>query len=686
MTTPAEMAAEILAQRQASAGAAPPPGGQPGSLASDLGMSAASGAVRGAVGTVAMPFDLLSWLAPYVAQGSLPFFPGVGRLNVPPQNDLSSLITGTNGQTPVAAPGGTSQDINGLLRGIGLGDVVDYRPQTAPGRYIQSGAEWAVPSLLAGPGSLVRRAATGAASGMVGQGASDVVTPMAPEGLRPAVDAAVRMMAGLPTMALLNRPLTQRANPSNVVGEAADGLTPADWQRAQQRMADAQALGVRLLPAEAMGPQGAALQGLTSDVAASRYGQPITQALQGRREQVLNAAENQVAQFGGPDRQDIANVVRDVSAGARGQIQAARTTRTLAAGPGYEAAANEAIQPGQFNVLFNRQRATFSPESPLAAEVQGLMNEVNAARNMAQVDSTYRRIRDMAREARAADPSSERAAMLGRLADGINAQLISQSPGIAAGRAAFRQHTPAVEELRNPEVMGALQKALTETGSVDAALNRQLGAIFGETVRPQQINRIFRELSFADNPQAARDLGAVLLRREIENAAPRAATNMDQAGTGARIAANLTATDNTAARVEAIVRNMAQASGLNPDQTWTGFQRMLDVFAQTNRVPAVGSRTAPREALARSMGSNWVSTLLDTLNVTRGSALRNMSTAMAEGTARADYRQLAQALSRPDGLQILQQMAGQFPGSPRAQSLAVQFLEAGRQAGQAVNQ
>lgn len=664
----------------------PPAGGDASSLASDLGMSAVSGGLRGAVDTVTTPFNLLSWLAPYVAQGSLPFFPGVGRLNVPPQNDLSGLITGTNGQQPVMAPAGTANDVNGLLRGVGLGDVVDYRPQTAPGRYIQSGAEWAVPSLLAGPGSLVRRAATGAASGMVGQGASDVVTPMAPEALRPAVDAAVRMAAGLPTMALLNRPLTQRANPSGVVGEATDGLTPADWQRAQDRMNAAQTLGVRLLPAEALGPQGAALQGLTSDVAASRYGQPITQALQGRREQVLSAAENQVGQFGGPDRQDIANVVRDVSAGARGQIQAARNTRTLAAGPGYGAAANEAVQPGSFRVSFNNAGATISPGGPLADELRGLMAEVNAAQNMAQVDSVYRRIRNMANEAFAADASSERGRMLRDLANGINNQLISQSPGIAAGRAAYSQHSPAVDELRRPEVMGQLQKALMEEGTVEAALTRQLNTIFGETARPQQINRIFRELSFADNPQAARDLGAVLLRREIENAAPRAATNMDQAGTGARIAANLTATDNTAARVEAIVRNMAQASGLNPDQTWTGFQRMLDVFAQTNRVPAVGSRTAPREALARSMGSNWVSTLLDTLNVTRGSALRNMSTALAEGTARADYRQLAQALSRPDGLQILQQMAGQFPTSPRAQTLAAQFLEAGRQAGQAAGQ
>lgn len=650
-------------------------GGQP-SLAGDIGMSAASGAVRGAVGTAAMPFDILSWLAPYVSQGSLPFFPGVGRVNVPPQN----------GQTPVASPGGTSNDINGLLRSAGAGEVVDYRPQTAPGRYVQAGAEWAVPSMLAGPGSLLRRAGTGAVSGMVGQGASDAVTPLAPEALRPAVDAAVRMAAGLPTMALINRPLSARANPSGVVGEATDGLTPADWQRAQDRMTAAQAMGVRLLPAEALGPQGTALQGLTSDVAASRYGSPINQAIQGRRDQVLAAAENQVRQFGGPDRQDIANVVRDVSEGARGQIQAARTTRTLASGPGYAAAAGEAVQPGSFRVSFNNAGATISPVGPLADELRGLMAEVNAARNMAQVDSVYRRIRNEAAAAFATDPSSERGKMLRDLANGINNQLIAGSPGIAAGRAAYTQHSPAVDELRRPEVMGQLQKALMEEGTVEAALTRQLNTIFGETARPQQINRIFAELRFADNPQAARDLGAVLLRREIERAAPRAATNMEQAGTGARITANLTETNNTAARVEAIVRNMAQSSGLNPDQTWTGFQRMLDVFGQTNRIPAVGSRTAPREALARSMGSNWVSTLLDTMNVTRGSALRNMSTAMAENTARADYRQLAQALSRPDGLQILQQMAGQFPTSPRAQSLAVQFLEAGRQTGQAVGQ
>mgnify|MGYP000039875736 CR=1 FL=1 len=649
----------------------PPPGGPP-SLARDLGMSVASGGVRGAVGTAAMPFDFLSMIAPYVSLGSLPFFPGVGRIPGAPQQ--------------AAAPSGTSQDINSILRSAGAGGVVDYRPQTAPGRYAQAGAEWAVPSLLAGPGGLLRRAATGAASGMVGEGAASNITPMVPEGDRAWVDPLVRTAAGIGAMGLLNRPMAQRANPSNVVADATDTLTPADWQRARDRMNAAQALGIRILPAEALGERGAALQGLTSDVAASRFGSPITQAVEGRRGQVLNAAENQVAGFGGPNRQDIANVVRDVSAGARGQIQAARTTRTLAAGPGYAAAAGETVQPGSFRVQFNNAGATISPTGPLADELRGLMAEVNGAQNMAQVDSVYRRIRNMATEAFAADPSSERGAMLRRLAEGINTQLISQSPGIAAGRAAYRQHSPAVDELRRPEVMGQLQKALMEEGTIEAALNRQLNTIFGETARPQQINRIFAELRFADNPQAARDLGAVLLRREIEQAAPRAATNMEQAGTGARITARLTETDNTAARVESIVRNMAQASGMNPDQTWTGFQRMLDVFGQTNRIPAAGSRTAPREALARSMGSNWVSTLLDTFNVTRGSLLRNASTAMAENTARADYRALAQALSQPNGLATLQQMAGQFPGSPRSRALAAQFLEAGRQTGQAAGQ
>src|SRR4029077_8741786 len=110
-----------------------------------------------------------------------------------------------------------------------------------------------------------------------------------------------------------------------------------------------------------------------------------------------------------------------------------------------------------------------------------------------------------------------------------------------------------------------------------------------EGVTPQQINRVFGELSMSSQPQAARDLAARLIRNDLNNAASRAATSPDAPMTGAKFWASLMENPDAAARTEAIIRGMARANGQNPDQAWTGFSRLLDVFAQTGRIPAIGS-------------------------------------------------------------------------------------------------
>lgn len=646
------------------------------SVAGDVAMSAGRGTANTVTSLAGMPADILNFLSRNIPQGAVPFFPTMGRPNIAPPQTLSSQITGERQPVPPQQVPGGNDDLRALARNIpGASSVLDYQSQTTPGRYTQTGVEWALPA-LAGPGGLLRRLATGAAGGVASQGATDLVNTVTPQSARPYVDPIVGGIAGLLTMGRLNSGLANRANPSQVVREATRDISPADWRRAEERMAAAPP--GTLLPAEALGPAGGPLQGITSDVAASRAGGPIGVVMSGRVQPMQAAAENAIRTVGGAPT-EVADTVRNVSEGARGTVQAARNTRSLAADVGYSAAANEPVRPGQFNVTFNNAGATIPPRGPLADELRGLMDEVNSAQNMAQVDSAYRRIRNMASEAFAADASSERGHMLSQLAQGINNQLISGSPGIAAGRNAYRALSPAVNELRNPELLGRLQKALLEENSVPAALQRQLDVIHGATQSPQQIGRVFNEMAMSSQPQAARDLGAILLRRELDQASRRVATNTDATGTGARFATALMETPETAARTEAVIRGMAQANGQNPDRAWTGFSRLLDAFAQTGRIPAVGSRTEPRAALARAMGSNWGSAALDALNVTRGSVLRNASTALAERAASADYADLARALSRPDGLQILRDMAGQFPNSPRARMMATRFLELGQQ-------
>src|SRR5580765_211825 len=62
--------------------------------AGDVGMSVASAIPRALTALLGMPVDTLNALSRNVPQGAIPFFPTFGRPNIPPQQTLSSQITG----------------------------------------------------------------------------------------------------------------------------------------------------------------------------------------------------------------------------------------------------------------------------------------------------------------------------------------------------------------------------------------------------------------------------------------------------------------------------------------------------------------------------------------------------------------------------------------------------------------
>jgi len=670
-----------------------------GDTAADVGLSAAGGGASALTTLAGMPADLLNFLSRNIPQGAVPFFPTAGRPSIAPQQTLSTQITGERRAVPPVQAPGTSQDIQNLARLIpGVSGLLDYQPQTDAGRYARTGAEWAVPAMLAGPGGLVRRGITGLLGGEASQGATDVSHQIVPPAYRPYVDPVVGGVAGLLTMGRINAPMLARANPSAVVREAAGDITPADWARAQARM-DAAPPGT-LLPVEALGSAGAPLQGLASDVAATRAGGPITQAIANRSAPTVQGAEQAIAAVGGPPRA-AADVVRDVSEGARNVIGEARTARSRASEPYYSAAETEQVPLGAFNPIIrniNDRVARVGADSEIGRALTDLRDRLISASsgttvNVGPVSMLARETRNgiyprpPGQTATVVPPRAMTATeqgVIGPVVDEITETLERLNPNFRTAQDLFRTNSPRVDAVRQPDVMGNIQAPVTETTRVPATLAQQAEILTGEGVTPQQINRVFGELSMSNQPQAARDLGATLLRSHLNEAAGRTATSPDAPMTAGKFWAALMGNPDAAARTEAIIRGMARANGQNPDQVWTGWSRMLDAFAQTGRIPAIGSRTAPRGQLARDLGGNWVSTLLDTANLTRGSALATGATRFAERVARADYATLADAFSNPDGIRILRDMAGQIPNSPRARMMATRFLELGRQGDQAL--
>jgi hypothetical protein len=278
--------------------------------------------------------------------------------------------------------------------------------------------------------------------------------------------------------------------------------------------------------------------------------------------------------------------------------------------------------------------------------------------------------------------SAREQGVVGPVVQDLQDTLERLSPNYRTAQDLHRANSPRVNALEQPDVMGNLQAPITPTTRIPTALADQVAMLTGDNVTPQQINRVFGELSMSSRPQAASDLGAVLLRNELNEAARRMASAPNAPSTGIRFETALNRTPDAAGRIEAIVRGMARANGQNPDTAWTGFSRLLDTFAQHGNIPAIGSRTAPRGQLAQALGGNWISTLLNLPNLGQGSILASGARSMAERVAAGDYAALARAFTDPRGVQILRDMAGQIPNSPRAQQNLTRFLELARQAGQ----
>lgn len=654
------------------------------SVAGDVARGAGQGAFRGAAALLGLPAEVVNALGRYGA--AVPFMPYMPQ--IPRPQTLSGLITGERGDLTMRIPfesGDIQRGVLGVLPGS-VGSELTGQVGT-PGRYTRAMAEWSIPAILGGPGGVLNRAVTGGISGLASEGAGDAARALnAPAWAQTAASLA----AGLGAYGVLNRPQLNRANPSQVVREATADIRPGEWREGMARAAAADAAGVRLPPAQSLGPAGASVAGLTSDVAASRQGAPILRALREQVTQADDAARAMANNLGGP-RVEAPQLARDTSQAARGVIQEARRFRTAQAQPFYEAAAGEAIPANSIRATINQRLASVDPGGPEAARLRHYAERIEGAQNVAQLDNIYKSLRSEIDGLFRANPSDATAAVLTDIRDPLNRVLMQISPNIRTGRTRYQIASERVDELRRPELLGNMQGELREGRRIAPELNRQIEALTGDSASPVSISRIFSELGMSRNPDAARNLAGEYLYRSINNAATARGANPEASSFGGYLRNALVGDPDQAARTQAVIRGLAQANGLNPNTTWAGFSRFMDVLNQMGRIPAIGSRTGPRESLARSMGDNWGSRALDALNVTQGSMLRTGSGRLREMAASRDYADLArvlagsnpknvtQALTNVEALRMLQEMAGQFAGSPRARLLAVRLLESGRE-------
>lgn len=508
------------------------------SVVGDILRSAPGAVMRGAAGIVGLP-GMVSRL------GEQAFDATVGRAF----DYMTGAPRGTAERMREAGPNITRHlTPSGIVGGIeaAAGGPM-YRAQTTPGRISESAVEWGTGAALGPLRALPTAIGLGAAGGAASQGLDEYLRST---GL-PDDSWQRRFLppaAGIATTVGLGIPLARRGAPGDIVEQRLQGVAddPAALAAARERLTTGQQVGVPLTPAEALGDQGAALQQLTGNVAASPQGGPLAAALRGRQNQVTNAVR-------GPG-----GFLERVSPDANPAIPA--QARTAATQPLYRQADMElipaqAIDPVTSAVAEARTRTALPAISGYADNLASASRTGNQYQ-VGPLATLYQETRDRF-ALPPVNPNAVSSRTRGELGT-INQQLLDSletaSPTFAQAQQTFRDMSPRVNAAGIREGFDQVYERALQSGT-----------------------------SRANNPTVGAQLAQALRGRE------------------GGLRAN---------EFEEAIRVAARGTGRNEDAAVREANRLMDALAQTARIPGVGSETAPRQALTTEARRSVVAALM----------------------------------------------------------------------------
>jgi general stress protein YciG len=545
--------------------------------------------------------------------------------------------------------------------------VPEVNAESRAGKLGQAAVEGATSSPF-GPLGFLYGALSGTGSEAAGQTAQAL-------GAGPKVEGAARVAGGVlaPVPAMLYSGI--RSTPARIANDALDGVTPQQLNAAQQLMDDAAARGIPLSAPEALAQVtgGNMLQDTQRYVEASRRGGPIMRDFYNRRPGQNEAAMATELRNIGPDDLQPGKVVEQVSGAARGTIQGARSARTAASRPHYEAAAGlpadvNDVQP----ILTEIERVLprVGVESAAGRSLKNLWERAANAQTVGELDTIYKEFRDRL-SALPMAPNAMQAAekgVVGPVVEQLGTRIRQISPEIDQGRSLYEFNSQRVNDLRRPEVLGGLQKAVAETGSVPAGLDRQVRTVLDpKAMRPENIRRIAGELRMKD-PEAFGNLMRTHLENTFNEATGRLVGGENQWG-AAKFAKELTGNQQSAANLQAAIESLP-----NGRQSWNGLRRLLDVFE------AQGKRLPPNSSTAGNLVQQQAQSEGGLLRAVTRSPLKTMSDWYDQFRLGMNSRQLATWMTDPRGVELLRQAAMVGPDSARATAIAVELMAIGRPA------
>ena len=616
-------------------------GYEPVGVAEDVAKTAPSAIAKGAIAAPLWLADVGNLAMQGVARGVGYGYDAVSEENLTPDQwqKLKSVKPFYGSQDAITA----AEDVTG---------VDFYDPQTRLGKGVDTAVQFAVGNKAAGGGIK---------PGLMAGGASEAAG-QATEGT--ALEAPARIGTAMLTGTIAERNNLLRSNAGTQAKLGLKDITQQQMDDATKLIDDAQAMGVTLTPAEAIAQvtdnKGQPLLTLQRRVETSPQTSARMGEYMGKRPGQNQAAVDDYLQMQVGEPANLPAVPAQTQRTAEAVVKGIENKRTMAASPYYEAANPVAVDEAAVsNILAKIDAAAQTAPSSVRAQLIALKADIQSAgKTVGGLDTVRKLYRDKATapEISATGMEKTTAAQVMPFIDDINTVLESASNEFRRGKAAYQAATPQVD-LVNASPVGKMARSNPDAQN---AIGQQFDDLVkSDSARPQDVAEAVRKLA-AVNPEAPQNLIGAGLRMEWEKASKDLVSGSNQSS-GAKFAASV-GNPKVRAGLEALPGGAEAVKG---------FDILMDAFgAQGKRLP-VSSPTAEKGALQQAIEKGGV---LGTL----AAPIKTVKDAVADFRSSKADEQILEALTAPDGIAKLQELAKVGAASPRGQALLRTFIMGGK--------
>jgi hypothetical protein len=571
----------------------------------------------------------------------------------------------------------TSAQIRGMAETVvpALEGVAEYEPQTTGGRYLQTGIEFAAPSIT---GKTAAARKFGAGLGLGGGALYETVESASDS---PGLASAVTIPAMLATGFLAGPSKAAKLAERSLVGTSEKEISKAiDLENA------AKIAGIKLLPGETFKDNKMIAQ-ITEDVLQSDLGSAyIYQAIKNRPKKVEALVEKQADAISKMPESQRA-VFKMISDTAKTTVQQAKKTRTNKAQDAGYKVANDQSLPSQdvLDIIDGIDSIGASRNSPSAIKLKSIKEQLIKKKvkdevtgkitiipetNINNLSSTYKQFKSevdasnkelvvggerfVVQDLRPKLYNADNTGALDLLGSALNT-----NPAYKAGNEKFAELSNSLVKVVEANVLPLSKKKINLTTIENFVFNPKQAS-------KKDINDTLSTLN-KTNPQATIEIANVYFRNAINNSfgINKQGADLKQ---GFNLVKAVAGKKKERANFLAVIDNVADAQKVSRKDLKVGFENMLNILERTGRISNINKPGFDVKGIAGQTLAKDIA-MAKTFN-----PLVRLATKYSELKANQAFDNLGRIMANPQSTKLLVELGRTNPQSKAAINKTIQAI------------